>query len=79
MQLDSSLLSVERTHLWVNFSTITPKNPNSVLRKVSSRVRLSLGFEITAYIPGIGHNLKEHFVVLVRGGRVKDLPNVRAF
>lgn len=56
--------------------TTTPKKPNSALRKVS-RVRLSSGFEITAYIPGIGHNLQEHSVVLVRGGRVKDLPGVR--
>nr|YP_009263924.1 ribosomal protein S12 [Dactyladenia buchneri]YP_009263968.1 ribosomal protein S12 [Dactyladenia buchneri]ANJ18144.1 ribosomal protein S12 [Dactyladenia buchneri]ANJ18145.1 ribosomal protein S12 [Dactyladenia buchneri] len=56
--------------------TITPKKPNSALRKVA-RVRLTSGFEITAYIPGIGHNLQEHSAVLVRGGRVKDLPGVR--
>nr|QIM59192.1 30S ribosomal protein S12 [Exacum paucisquamum]QIM59193.1 30S ribosomal protein S12 [Exacum paucisquamum] len=56
--------------------TITPKKPNSALRKVA-RVRLTSGFEITAYIPGIAHNLQEHSVVLVRGGRVKDLPGVR--
>nr|QJQ75525.1 ribosomal protein S12 [Glycyrrhiza asymmetrica] len=56
--------------------TITPKKPNSALRKVA-RVRLTSGFEITAYIPGIGHKLQEHSVVLVRGGRVKDLPGVR--
>nr|YP_009477495.1 ribosomal protein S12 [Physcomitrium patens]YP_010188748.1 ribosomal protein S12 [Funaria hygrometrica]YP_010917685.1 ribosomal protein S12 [Encalypta ciliata]ARI44035.1 ribosomal protein S12 [Physcomitrium patens]QZJ47551.1 ribosomal protein S12 [Funaria hygrometrica]UVG41271.1 ribosomal protein S12 [Encalypta ciliata] len=56
--------------------TVTPKKPNSALRKVA-RVRLTSGFEITAYIPGIGHNLQEHSVVLVRGGRVKDLPGVR--
>nr|YP_010514123.1 ribosomal protein S12 [Strongylodon macrobotrys]YP_010514167.1 ribosomal protein S12 [Strongylodon macrobotrys]UXL85776.1 ribosomal protein S12 [Strongylodon macrobotrys]UXL85820.1 ribosomal protein S12 [Strongylodon macrobotrys] len=56
--------------------TITPKKPNSALRKVA-RVRLTSGFEITAYIPGIGHNLQEHSVVLVRGGRVQDLPGVR--
>nr|UDP54376.1 ribosomal protein S12 [Ilex rotunda]UDP54421.1 ribosomal protein S12 [Ilex rotunda] len=55
---------------------ITPKKPNSALRKVA-RVRLTSGFEITAYIPGIGHNSQEHSVVLVRGGRVKDLPGVR--
>nr|AMM06270.1 ribosomal protein S12 [Vicia sativa] len=55
---------------------MTPKKPNSALRKVA-RVRLTSGFEITAYIPGIGHNLQEHSVVLVRGGRVKDLPGVR--
>nr|YP_009626934.1 ribosomal protein S12 [Cymbopogon citratus]YP_009627024.1 ribosomal protein S12 [Dichanthium annulatum]QCB91715.1 ribosomal protein S12 [Cymbopogon citratus]QCB91807.1 ribosomal protein S12 [Dichanthium annulatum] len=62
--------------LSVDFSTINPKKPNSALRKVA-RVRLTSGFEITAYIPGIGHNLQEHSVVLVRGGRVKDLPGVR--
>ncbi|KAL6511432.1 ribosomal protein S12 [Orobanche minor] len=62
--------------LSVNFSTITPKKPNSALRKVA-RVRLTSGFEITAYIPGIGHNSQEHSSVLVRGGRVKDLPGVR--
>nr|BEI32581.1 ribosomal protein S12 [Weissia exserta] len=56
--------------------TTTPKKPNSALRKIA-RVRLTSGFEITAYIPGIGHNLQEHSVVLVRGGRVKDLPGVR--
>nr|YP_009512086.1 ribosomal protein S12 [Euglena hiemalis]AXI98047.1 ribosomal protein S12 [Euglena hiemalis] len=56
--------------------TTTPKKPNSALRKVS-RVRLSSGLEITAYIPGMGHNLQEHSVVLIRGGRVKDLPGVR--
>lgn len=56
--------------------TTTPKKPNSALRKVT-RVRLSSGLEVTAYIPGIGHNLQEHSVVLIRGGRVKDLPGVR--
>ncbi|NLC78061.1 MAG: 30S ribosomal protein S12 [Clostridia bacterium] len=56
--------------------TTTPKKPNSALRKVA-RVRLSNGIEVTAYIPGIGHNLQEHSVVLIRGGRVKDLPGVR--
>jgi len=56
--------------------TTTPKKPNSALRKVA-RVRLTSGFEITAYIPGIGHNIQEHSVVLIRGGRVKDLPGVR--
>jgi len=56
--------------------TTTPKKPNSALRKVA-RVRLSNGIEVTAYIPGIGHNLQEHSIVLVRGGRVKDLPGVR--
>ena len=56
--------------------TSTPKKPNSALRKVA-RIRLTTGVEVTAYIPGIGHNLQEHSVVLVRGGRVKDLPGVR--
>ncbi|HUW69584.1 MAG TPA: 30S ribosomal protein S12 [bacterium] len=56
--------------------TVTPKKPNSALRKVA-RVRLSHGIEVTAYIPGVGHNLQEHSVVLLRGGRVKDLPGVR--
>ena len=56
--------------------TTTPKKPNSALRKVA-RVRLTNGIEVTAYIPGIGHNLQEHSIVLIRGGRVKDLPGVR--
>jgi len=56
--------------------TTTPKKPNSALRKVA-RVRLSNGFEVSSYIPGVGHNLQEHSVVLIRGGRVKDLPGVR--
>src|SRR5436305_12690220 len=56
--------------------TTTPKKPNSALRKVA-RVRLTNGLEVTAYIPGVGHNLQEHSVVLIRGGRVKDLPGVR--
>lgn len=56
--------------------TVTPKKPNSALRKIA-RVRLSNGYEVTAYIPGEGHNLQEHSVVLIRGGRVKDLPGVR--
>jgi small subunit ribosomal protein S12 len=56
--------------------TTTPKKPNSALRKVA-RVRLTSGIEVTAYIPGVGHNLQEHSIVLVRGGRVKDLPGVR--
>ena len=60
----------------VRVYTTTPKKPNSALRKVC-RVRLTNGIEVTAYIPGIGHNLQEHSVVLVRGGRVKDLPGVR--
>jgi small subunit ribosomal protein S12 len=60
----------------VRVYTATPKKPNSALRKVT-RVRLTTGTEVSAYIPGIGHNLQEHSVVLVRGGRVKDLPGVR--
>ncbi len=60
----------------IKVTTMTPKKPNSALRKIA-RVRLSSGEEVTAYIPGIGHNLQEHSVVLVRGGRVKDLPGVR--
>lgn len=60
----------------VRVYTTTPKKPNSALRKVA-RVRLTNGVEVTAYIPGIGHNLQEHSIVLVRGGRVKDLPGVR--
>jgi small subunit ribosomal protein S12 len=56
--------------------TVTPKKPNSALRKVA-RVRLTNGYEVTTYIPGVGHNLQEHSVVLIRGGRVKDLPGVR--
>ena len=60
----------------VRVYTTTPKKPNSALRKVA-RVRLTSGIEVTAYIPGIGHNLQEHSIVLVRGGRVKDLPGVR--
>lgn len=57
-------------------STTTPKKPNSALRKIA-RVRLTNGMEVTAYIPGIGHNLQEHSIVMIRGGRVKDLPGVR--
>jgi small subunit ribosomal protein S12 len=60
----------------VKVSTTTPKKPNSALRKIA-RVRLSNGMEVTAYIPGTGHNLQEHSVVVIRGGRVKDLPGVR--
>ena len=65
-----------RRGVCVRVYTTTPKKPNSALRKVA-RVRLTTGTEVTAYIPGIGHNLQEHSVVLVRGGRVKDLPGVR--
>ena len=60
----------------VKVSTTTPKKPNSALRKIA-RVRLTNGLEVTAYIPGIGHNLQEHSIVMIRGGRVKDLPGVR--
>lgn len=60
----------------VKVTTTTPKKPNSALRKIA-RVRLSNGHEVTAYIPGVGHNLQEHSVVMLRGGRVKDLPGVR--
>ena len=60
----------------IRVSTTTPKKPNSALRKIA-RVRLTNGMEVTTYIPGIGHNLQEHSIVLIRGGRVKDLPGVR--
>jgi len=68
--------SPQRRGVCVRVYTTTPKKPNSALRKVA-RVRLTTGIEVTAYIPGIGHNLQEHSVVLIRGGRVKDLPGVR--
>ena len=68
--------SPQRRGVCTRVYTTTPKKPNSALRKVA-RVRLSNGFEVTAYIPGEGHNLQEHSVVLLRGGRVKDLPGVR--
>ncbi|MCM8800702.1 MAG: 30S ribosomal protein S12 [Candidatus Omnitrophica bacterium] len=66
----------QRRGVCVQVRTMTPKKPNSALRKIA-RVRLSTGIEVTAYIPGEGHNLQEHSIVLVRGGRVKDLPGVR--
>lgn len=66
----------QRRGVCVRVYTTTPKKPNSALRKVA-RVRLTNGFEVTSYIPGEGHNLQEHSVVLIRGGRVKDLPGVR--
>lgn len=66
----------QRRGVCVRVYTVTPKKPNSALRKVA-RVRLTSGFEVTSYIPGEGHNLQEHSVVLIRGGRVKDLPGVR--
>ena len=68
--------SPQRRGVCTRVYTTTPKKPNSALRKVA-RVRLSSGVEVTAYIPGVGHNLQEHSIVLVRGGRVKDLPGVR--
>ncbi len=68
--------SPQRRGVCTRVYTTTPKKPNSALRKVA-RVRLSSGMEVTAYIPGVGHNLQEHSIVLVRGGRVKDLPGVR--
>ena len=68
--------SPQRRSVRVRVYTSTPKKPNSALRKVA-RVRLTSGYEVTSYIPGVGHNLQEHSVVLVRGGRVKDLPGVR--
>nr|YP_010579896.1 ribosomal protein S12 [Hypericum monogynum]UZS76688.1 ribosomal protein S12 [Hypericum monogynum] len=72
----SGWLSCVSNKLFNSWHIINPKKPNSAWRKVA-RVRLTSGFEITAYIPGIAHNLQEHSVVLVRGGRVKDLPGVR--
>jgi len=68
--------SPQKRGVCVRVYTTTPKKPNSALRKVA-RVRLSNGYEVTSYIPGEGHNLQEHSVVLIRGGRVKDLPGVR--
>ncbi len=66
----------QRRGVCLRVYTTTPKKPNSALRKVA-RVRLTTGLEVTAYIPGMGHNLQEHSIVLIRGGRVKDLPGVR--
>jgi small subunit ribosomal protein S12 len=68
--------SPQRRGVCTRVYTMTPKKPNSALRKVA-RVRLTSGVEVTCYIPGVGHNLQEHSIVLVRGGRVKDLPGVR--
>jgi len=68
--------SPQKRGVCTRVSTTTPKKPNSALRKVA-RVRLTNGFEVTSYIPGEGHNLQEHSVVMIRGGRVKDLPGVR--
>ena len=68
--------SPQKRGVCTKVSTTTPKKPNSALRKIA-RVRLSNGIEVTSYIPGVGHNLQEHSVVLIRGGRVRDLPGVR--
>ena len=68
--------SPQRRGVCTRVYTTTPKKPNSALRKIA-RVRLTNGYEVSAYIPGVGHNLQEHSVVLIRGGRVKDLPGVR--
>jgi len=73
---DTDLSSPQKRGVCTTVRTLTPKKPNSALRKVA-RVRLTNGYEVTAYIPGIGHNLQEHSVVLIRGGRVRDLPGVR--
>ena len=72
----TNMSSPQKRGVCTSVKTVTPKKPNSALRKVA-RVRLTNGIEVTAYIPGIGHNLQEHRVVLIRGGRVKDLPGVR--
>ena len=73
-QIDQS--APQRRGVCTKVTTVTPKKPNSALRKIA-RVRLTNGNEVTAYIPGIGHNLQEHSVVLIRGGRVRDLPGIR--
>ena len=73
---ETNLSSPQKRGVCTAVRTSTPKKPNSALRKIA-RVRLTNGFEVTAYIPGIGHNLQEHSVVMIRGGRVKDLPGVR--
>jgi len=72
----TNVSSPQKRGVCTRVGTMTPKKPNSALRKYA-RVRLSNGMEVTAYIPGIGHNLQEHSVVMIRGGRVKDLPGVR--
>ena len=72
----TNLPSPQKRGVCTAVRTITPKKPNSALRKIA-RVRLTNGMEVSAYIPGVGHNLQEHSVVLIRGGRVKDLPGVR--
>jgi len=72
----TDLSSPQKRGVCTAVRTATPKKPNSALRKIA-RVKLTNGFEVTAYIPGVGHNLQEHSVVMIRGGRVKDLPGVR--
>ena len=73
---ETDLPSPQKRGVCTAVRTSTPKKPNSALRKIA-RVRLSNGYEVTAYIPGVGHNLQEHSVVMIRGGRVRDLPGVR--
>ena len=73
---ETDLASPQKRGVCTTVRTATPKKPNSALRKIA-RIRLTNGYEVTAYIPGIGHNLQEHSVVMIRGGRVKDLPGVR--
>ena len=76
LQYGLNTLKNKSTDLCTAVRTATPKKPNSALRKIA-RVRLTNGYEVTAYIPGVGHSLQEHSVVMIRGGRVKDLPGVR--
>jgi len=73
---ETNLPSPQKRGVCTTVKTMTPKKPNSALRKIA-RVRLTNGYEVTAYIPGVGHSLQEHSVVMIRGGRVKDLPGVR--
>ena len=73
---ETDLSSPQKRGVCTAVRTATPKKPNSALRKIA-RIRLTNGYEVTAYIPGVGHNLQEHSVVMIRGGRVKDLPGVR--
>ncbi len=74
--IETDLPSPQKRGVCTAVKTTTPKKPNSALRKIA-RVKLTNGYEVTAYIPGVGHNLQEHSVVMIRGGRVKDLPGVR--
>jgi len=74
--IETDLSSSQKRGVCTAVRTATPKKPNSALRKIA-RIRLTNGHEVTAYIPGVGHNLQEHSVVMIRGGRVKDLPGVR--